>query len=50
MVDIREINEKIQQESAFIELLNLELGKVIVVKSTCSTDFLLVFYPMDIYC
>jgi MoxR-like ATPase len=30
MVDIREINEKIQQESAFIELLNLELGKVIV--------------------
>lgn len=30
MIDIREINEKIQQESAFIELLNLELGKVIV--------------------
>jgi len=30
MVDIREINEKIQEESAFIELLNLELGKVIV--------------------
>ncbi|MBL7923004.1 MAG: AAA family ATPase [Bacteroidia bacterium] len=30
MVDIREINEKIQQESAFIELLNMELGKVIV--------------------
>lgn len=30
MVDIREINKKIQQESAFIELLNLELGKVIV--------------------
>jgi MoxR-like ATPase len=29
-MDIREINEKIQQESAFIELLNLELGKVIV--------------------
>ena len=29
MIDIREINEKIQQESAFIELLNLELGKVI---------------------
>ncbi|MFM1745849.1 MAG: hypothetical protein RLZZ630_1786 [Bacteroidota bacterium] len=30
MIDIREINEKIQQESAFIELLNMELGKVIV--------------------
>ncbi|MFM2155500.1 MAG: hypothetical protein RL516_249 [Bacteroidota bacterium] len=29
-MDIREINERIQQESAFIELLNLELGKVIV--------------------
>jgi MoxR-like ATPase len=30
MIDIREINEKIQQESAFIELLNMELGKVII--------------------
>lgn len=29
-MDIRETNEKIQQESAFIELLNMELGKVIV--------------------
>jgi MoxR-like ATPase len=29
-MDIKEINEKIQQESAFIELLNLELGKVII--------------------
>jgi MoxR-like ATPase len=29
-MDIREINERIQHESAFIELLNLELGKVIV--------------------
>jgi MoxR-like ATPase len=29
-MDIREINEKIQHESAFIELLNMELGKVIV--------------------
>ncbi len=29
-MDIREINEKIQQESAFIELLNMELGKAIV--------------------
>ena len=29
-MDIREINEKIQQESAFIEFLNMELGKVIV--------------------
>lgn len=29
-MDIREINEKIQQESAFIELLNIELGKAII--------------------
>lgn len=29
-MDIREINEKIQQESAFIDLLNLELGRVII--------------------
>ena len=28
--DIRELNEKIQQESAFVDLLNLEIGKVIV--------------------
>src|SRR5688572_24218313 len=30
MTDIREINEKIQQESAFVELLNLEVGKAII--------------------
>jgi MoxR-like ATPase len=30
MVDIKELNEKIQKESAFIELLNLEMDKVIV--------------------
>ncbi len=30
MTDIREINEKIQQESSFTELLNLEIGKVII--------------------
>ena len=29
-MDISEINEKIQQESAFLELLNMELGKVII--------------------
>jgi MoxR-like ATPase len=29
-MDIREINEKIQQESSFVELLNMELGKAIV--------------------
>jgi MoxR-like ATPase len=29
-LDIRELNEKIEQESAFIELLNLEIGKAIV--------------------
>lgn len=30
MIDIKELNEKIQRESAFIELLNLEMDKVIV--------------------
>jgi MoxR-like ATPase len=30
MTEIREINERIQQESAFVELLNLEIGKTIV--------------------
>ncbi|HRC32077.1 MAG TPA: AAA family ATPase [Bacteroidia bacterium] len=30
MMDIKEINEKIQQESAFVDLLNLEIGKSIV--------------------
>ncbi len=30
MFDIREINEKIQRESEFIDLLQMELGKVIV--------------------
>lgn len=30
MTDIREINERIEKESAFIDLLNLELDKVIV--------------------
>ncbi|HNR20874.1 MAG TPA: MoxR family ATPase [Bacteroidia bacterium] len=30
MTDIKEINEKIQRESAFVDLLNMELGKVIV--------------------
>lgn len=30
MVDIREINEKIQRESGFIDLLTLEIGKVII--------------------
>lgn len=30
MTEIREINERIERESAFIELLNLELDKVII--------------------
>lgn len=30
MLDIREINEKIQQESAFIDMLNIEIAKKIV--------------------
>ncbi len=30
MIDIKEINEKIQKESSFVDLLNLEMEKVIV--------------------
>ncbi len=30
ITDINELNEKIQRESAFVDLLNLELGKVII--------------------
>lgn len=30
MADIREINEKIQQASSFVELLQMEIGKVII--------------------
>lgn len=30
MMDIKEINEKIQRESAFVDLLNMEIGKVII--------------------
>ena len=33
-VDIKSINEKIEKQSAFIDLLTLEINKVIVVKST----------------
>jgi len=29
-IDIRELNEKIQRESAFVDLLNLEMNKVII--------------------
>ncbi len=29
-VDIKAINEKIERESAFIDLLNLEMNKVII--------------------
>mgnify|MGYP003353732843 CR=1 FL=1 len=30
MIDIREINEKIQRESNFVDLLTMEIGNVIV--------------------
>ncbi len=30
MMDIKEINEKIQRESAFVDLLQMEMGKVII--------------------
>ena len=29
-VDIKSLNEKIEKESAFVDLLQIELGKVIV--------------------
>jgi MoxR-like ATPase len=30
MTDIKELNEHIQKESAFVDLLHLEMGKVII--------------------
>lgn len=30
MVDIKELNEKIEQESSFVEILNMEIGKAII--------------------
>ena len=33
-VDIRELNERIHQQSAFIELLNMELNKAVVGQKT----------------
>ncbi len=29
-VNIKELNDRIQQESSFVDLLNLEMGKVII--------------------
>ena len=29
-IDIRELNEKIQRESSFVDMLNMEMNKVIV--------------------
>lgn len=33
-IDIKAINEKIEKQSAFIDLLSLEMGKVIVGQNT----------------
>src|SRR5213075_3013457 len=30
MTDIKELNEKIQRESAFVDLLQMEVGKIII--------------------
>jgi MoxR-like ATPase len=30
MADIKELNERIQKESAFVDILNMEMEKVIV--------------------
>ena len=29
-IDIRELNERIQRESSFVDIINMEMGKVIV--------------------
>ena len=34
-VDIRALNEKIQQESSFVELLTMEMDKVIIGQKGC---------------
>ena len=39
-IDIKAINEKIEKQSAFIELLTLEMNKVIVGQKQCLSQVL----------
>ncbi|MDR1897496.1 MAG: MoxR family ATPase [Prevotellaceae bacterium] len=41
IVNIRELNEKIQQESSFVEMINLEMSKVIVGQKHLSESLLI---------
>jgi len=40
-VDIKALNEKIQKESAFIDLLTMEMGKVIIGQSHMTESLLI---------
>lgn len=47
--DIKELNEKIKQESAFVEMLSIEMHKVIVGQKHMLESMLIGYYPMGIY-
>ena len=47
--DIKELNEKINKESAIIDMLMLEINKVIVGQKYMSKRLLVALYQMDIY-
>ena len=49
-VDINEINEKIEKESAFVDLLTLEINKVIVGQKQMVERLLIGLLARDIYC
>ena len=38
MIDIKELNERIQQESSFVEMLMLEIGKIIIGQALDADD------------
>ena len=44
-VNIKELNERIQQESAFVDLLSLEMGKVIVGQKHLVENLMIAMQP-----
>ena len=48
-VGIKELNDKINKESAFIDMLMMEMNKVIVPKTYDRTTFI-DYFPMAIFC
>ena len=49
IVDIKAINEKIERESAFVDILSLEMNKVIVGQKNMVERLWLGFWEKDIF-